>query len=273
MISRVNERAFARNRPIGPVFPFRLVKYSRDSKEGNREPVTQTTKSLKQMVDRDEEHEEADRQPSAASLAGDRDKRLSSVGQSQSEDGLNRYNLRTHRKTAGEASSAQSLARESATSGTISISVDQQPPLEVRPGSCLPPIVVNIKRLRHQQGESWMGEEGSLWAQVSLMSADGQMAMALFAPDILAAEDMVIPLFRELSADQAEENWSLAFRDLTIRHSGYFKIHIAVLRSSQSEDQGEEYPAVEPPRELMGVDTQIIRVHAFAPSLTRTGER
>lgn len=118
-----------------------------------------------------------------------------------------------------------------------------------------------------------MGEEGSLWAQVSLMSADGQMAMALFAPDILAAEDMVTPLSRELSASGTEENWSLAFRDLRIRHSGYFKIHIAVLRSSQNDEQADDDPAIEPPRELMGVDTQVIRVHPFAPSSARTGKR
>ena len=118
-----------------------------------------------------------------------------------------------------------------------------------------------------------MGEEGSLWAQVSLMSADGQMAMALFAPDILAAKEMVTPLSRELSATQTEENWSLAFKDLRIRHSGYFKIHIAVLRSSQSEERGDDDPAIDPPRELMGIDTQVIRVHAFAPNSATRCER
>lgn len=166
----------------------------------------------------------------------------------------------------GEARSARKLGRESTQIRTISISIDKQPPPEVRPGNRLPTIVVDIRRLRQQRSESWMGEEGSLWAQVSLMSADGQMAMALLAPDILDAEDMVTPLFREFSATRTEERWSLAFRDLKIRHSGYFKIHIAVLRSSQSEERGDEDPAIEPPRELMGVDTQVIRVHAFAPS-------
>ena len=266
VISRVNERAFAGDRSIGPVFPFRQIKYSRDSKQRNREPEPKSRKSGQHIVDRNDEHEEENPGSSTASLAEERGKPLSIIGPCHSEGGVNRYTLRTYRMTGGEASSTQKLVRESTQSGSISMSIDQQPPLEVRPGSRLPPVIVNIKRLRHQRGESWMGEEGSLWAQVSLMSADGQMAMALFAPDILAAEDMVTPLFREFSGDSSEEKWSLAFRDLRIRHSGYFKVHIAVLRSSQSEEQGDEDPAVEPPRELMGIDTQIIRVHAFAPS-------
>ena len=266
VISRVNERAFAGDRSIGPMFPFCPIKYSRDSKQRNREPEPKPIKSVQQMVDRDDEHEAAYSASSTASPAEQRSKPLSIISPCHSEGGINRYTLCTHQIKSGEATSTQGLVRESTQSGTISMSIDQQPPLEVRPGSRLPPIVVNIKRLRHQRGESWMGEEGSLWAQVSLMSADGQMAMALFAPDILAAEDMVTPLSRELSADRAEEKWSLAFRDLRIRHSGYFKVHIAVLRSSQSDEQGDEDPAVEPPRELMGIDTQIIRVHAFAPS-------
>ena len=273
VMSRVNERAFAGDRSISPVFSFRQIKCSRDPNQRNREADSQPHKSLRHMLNRDGEYEEAEPRSSIASLAGDRGKPHSTTGPSHSEGYMHRLTLRTHSVTAGEVSSMESLRHDSAQSGTISINIVQQPPHEVRPGSRLPPIVVNIKRLRHQQGESWMGEEGSLWAQVSLMSADGQMAMALFAPDILAAEDMVTPLSRELSATRAEEKWSLAFRDLRIRHSGYFKIHIAVLRSSQSEEQGDEDPAVEPPRELMGVDTQIIKVHAFAPSVVRTEER
>ena len=225
------------------------------------------------MVDRDVEHEETDSRPSRASLADGQGKHPSIVGPSHSEGGITRYNLLANRMTAGEASSTQSLVRESPQIRTISISIDQQPPLEVRPGNRLPPVVVSIRRLRHRRGESWMGDEGSLWAQVSLMSADGQMAMAIFAPDILAAEDMVTPLVQEPSATRTEEKWSLAFKDLTIRRSGYFKIHIAVLNSSQSEERGDDDPAIEPPRELMGVDSQVVRVHAFAPSLVRTGER
>ena len=266
VISRVNERAFAGDRSVVPVFPFRQIRYSKNSKQKNRELESKSIKSVQQMVDRDDELEDANPGSSIASPAEERSKPLSIIGQCHSEGGTNKYTLCTHRITAEEPSITQNLVRESTQSGTISMSIDQQPPLQVRPGSRLPPIVVNIRRLRHQRGESCMGEEGSLWAQVSLMSADGQMAMALFAPDILAAEEMVTPLFRELSADSAEEKWSLAFKDLRIRHSGYFKVHIAVLRSSQSEEQGDEDPAVEPPRELMGIDTQIIRVHAFAPS-------
>ena len=188
VISRVNERAFAGDCSIGPVFPFRQIKYSRECKQRNRESEPKPVKSLQQMVDRDVEHEEANPGSSTASQAVERSKPLSITNPSQSEGGINKHNSRTHRKIAEEASSTQNLVRESTPSGTISMSIDEQPPVEVRPGSRLPPIVVNIKRLRHQRGDSWMGEEGSLWAQVSLMSADGQMAMALFAPDILAAE-------------------------------------------------------------------------------------
>lgn len=214
------------------------------------------------MADWDDERKNTDSNQLKASVAEDRGKHPSSVGPSHS--------LRTHRMTVEEPSSTQSPPRERTQTRTISISIDQQPPLEVRPGNRLPPIVVHITHLRHQEGESSMGEEGSLWAQVSLMSADGQMTMALFASDILGAEDIVKPLFRELSATSEEEKWSLAFIDLRIRHSGNFKIHIAVLRSSQSDQGGDEDPAIEPPRELMGVDTQVIRVHAFAPSVPET---
>lgn len=273
VISCVNERAFTGNRSIGSVFPFRQIRYSKECKQRNRESEPQPIRSQRQMVDRDDEHEEGDPGPSTASLAESRGKRASTVGPSHSEGGTSRYTLHTHGITAGEASSTQSRIRESTQTRTISISVDRQPPLEVRPGTRLPPVIVSIRRLRHQRGENWMGEEGSLWAQVSLMSADGQMAMALFAPDILAAEDMVTPLVRGISGTRTEEKWSLAFRDLRIRHSGYFRIHIAVLRSSQSEERGDDDPGIEPPRELMGVDTQVVRVHGFAPSSARMGER
>ena len=274
VISRIHERAFAGDLTARPVtFSFNQIRYSRDSKQRDRESESQPIRSLQQMVDREDEREEDEPGPSGACLAGYRGKRPLTVDQSHSESGINRYTLRTDRQTVGEAISTQSLSQESTKTRTISISVDQQPPHEIRPSHRLPPIVVNIRRLRHQSRGAWMGEEGSLWAQVSLMSADGQMAMALFAPDILAAEDMVTPLFRESSVAPTEENWSLEFGDLRIRRPGNFKIHIAVLRSSQSEERGDEDPAVEPPRELMGVDTQVIRVHAFAPSLARTGER
>ena len=265
VIYRVNERAFVGKCSIGPFFPLQQIKYSRDSKQRSRESESLQIRSLQQMIDRDNELEAADPGCSTAAMAGDRGKRPSNVGRGHSEGGIHKYTLRTHRVIAGEASPAQNLIRESIQTRTISISIDQQPPPEIRPGNRLPPIVVNIRRLRHRRSESWVGEAGSLWAQVSLMSADGQMAMALFAPDILVADDMITPLIRDFSATRTEEKWSLAFTELRIRHSGYFKVHIAVMRSSQSEERGDEDPAVEPPRELMGVDTQVIRVHAFAP--------
>ena len=275
VMNRVNRLDFCGDCSIGSGFPFRPIRFSKDSKQKNREfeVQPQPIRSPQQMVDRDHERGGASPGPSTVSLVGDRGKRPAIVGPSHSEGGTTKYTLRTHRKTAGEASSAQSHIQNSTQTRTISISIHQQPPLEVRPGDRLPPIVVNIRRLGHQQGESLMGEEGSMWAQVSLMSADGQLAMALFAPDILAAEDMITPIFQEPSATPTEEKWSLSFRDLRIRHSGYFKIHIAVLRSSQREERDDEDPAIEPPRELMGVDTQVIRVHAFASSSARTGER
>lgn len=274
VISRVHERAYAGDRSIGPIFPFRQIRRLRDPKQRSREPERQSVKSLQQMVDRDNEDEEADPGPSTSSVARDQGgKRPSIAGPCDLEGSVNRNTVRTHCMTGEEASSTQNLGRESLQTRSISISIDQQPPCQVRPGSRLPPIVANMRRLRDQRGQSRMGEEGSLWAQVSLMSADGQMAMALFAPDILAAKEMVTPLSRELSATQTEENWSLAFKDLRIRHSGYFKIHIAVLRSSQSEERGDDDPAIDPPRELMGIDTQVIRVHAFAPNSATRCER
>lgn len=275
VMTRVNRLDFGGECSIGPGFPFRPIRFLKDPKQKSRELEVQPQpiRSPQQMVDRDYECGGASPGPSTVSLLGDRGKRPPIVGPSHSEGATNRYTLRTLRKTAGEASSARSHVQSSTQTRTISISIHQQPPLEVRPGDRLPPIVVNIRRLGHQQGESLMGEEGSMWAQVSLMSADGQLAMALFAPDILAAKDMITPIIQESSAAPTEEKWSLSFRDLRIRHSGYFKIHIAVLRSSQREERDDEDPAIEPPRELMGVDTQVIRVHAFASSSARTGER
>ena len=275
VMTRVNRLNFGGECSIGPGFPFRPIRIEKDSRQKNREfeVQPQPIRSPQQMVDRDYERGGVSPGPSTVSFLGDRGKSPSIVGPSHSEGGTTRYTLRTHRKTAGEASSAGSHIENSTQTRTISISIDQQPPLEVRPGDRLPTIVVNIRRVGHQQGESLMGEEGSMWAQVSLMSADGQLAMALFAPDILAAKDMITPIFQEPSAAPTEEKWSLSFRDLRIRHSGYFKIHIAVLRSSQREERDDEDPAIEPPRELMGVDTRVIRVHAFASSSARTGER
>lgn len=217
-----------------------------------------------QMVGRDEP-QATDREPSAAYPSRLRDGGSSNRDPDfeQSESSTSRH-LRSQETATEEPNTTERVNQRSALGRFISISIDRQPPLEIRSDDSLPPIIVRVRSSRKQQdNEDVLGGNSSIFAQASLMSADGQTAMAVVVPDILSGSNMVTPLSREPPGNEDEENWSLNFTGLRIHRSGYYKIHIALIGSERG---GSSNLIVGPPRELMGVDTQVIRVHAFAPT-------
>ena len=179
------------------------------------------------------------------------------------------------RASARDAVTFQSDLQLNSSIGTVSIGVDRQPPEAVRPNDPLTPVVVNLRLFEPlQERERLPGDDGALWAHVSLVSAEGQLAMARLVPDILAIENLTTPVQFRPSPVTNEAHSRLIFRNMSIRQSGWFKIHISVIKTpTRGDDQGDGDPMVAAPQEVLGVDTRLIRVHAFAPVGERIGKQ
>ena len=89
------------------------------------------------------------------------------------------------------------------------------------------------------------------------MSADGRVAMAQVAPNILKGSS-IAPF------QPNDDHWSLVFAGLEIRQPGYYKFHVALMQTSQREGEDGGAPIVEAPRELLSAVTGLIHVHSFA---------
>ena len=174
---------------------------------------------------------------------------------------------------AGDNSPGQSPAETGDLTSSIIVSIDRQPPVEVRPEYPLAPVVVKMKISGLQGGENTMpGDDGSLFVQASVISPDGQLPMARFVPDILTGSHLQqISFQRTDSGDGAYLR--LTLRNLTIHQSGYFRIHIALIHTSTHADDVEnDDPVVAAPVEVLSIDTRVIHVHAFAPIGESIGE-
>lgn len=155
---------------------------------------------------------------------------------------------------------------------TISFSVDEQPPSEVRTNDPLPSIIVSLKGLNIQiEGEESELDTGSIWAQASLVSADGRAAVAQVVPNILTG-GTVAALFQNPSYAGDGDHWSVLFDNLVIRQPGYFRIYVALMDTTQREARGNGEPTIDAPRKLLSAATGLIHVHAFAPISGRIGQ-
>jgi hypothetical protein len=178
-----------------------------------------------------------------------------------------------HGSLAAESSSSQRNPTTNPEPPTIMFSIDRQPLAEVRTDFVLPAIVVSLERSWIDSVNGQMTfDDGSLWGQASLVCAGGRVAMAQSRADILTGDSMVAPLLRNTSQMSNKECWSLTFTGLVIHEPGYFRIHIALIGTSQDEGGGHGSFAVDAPTEQLSVDTSLFRVHAFAPALEDTSE-
>lgn len=150
------------------------------------------------------------------------------------------------------------------TSLLLSFNVDGRLPSEVQPNNPLPSILATLRGLELEDGEIALNS-GSVWGQASLMSADGRVAMAQIAPDILGG-GTVTPLRR------MNDCWTLKFDNLVIRQPGYYKININLIQTSQTQGGSDDDPIIEAPQELLSSVTSLIHVHSFAPIRGRIGE-
>jgi len=162
-----------------------------------------------------------------------------------------------------ELSACQQTTLANLPARILSFSVDEDLAPEFRPNDPLPPVIATLRGLDSGDGETTL-DSGILWGQASLVSADGRVAMARVVPDILGGS-IVAPLLRNNS------HWLLVFDDLVIRHSGYFKIHIALMQTLQREARDDGESIIEAPQELLSAVTSLIYVHAFARLLGRSG--
>lgn len=178
-----------------------------------------------------------------------------------------------HGSFAAESSFSQRNPMTTPEPPTIMFSVDRQPPAEVRTGYVLPAILVSFERSRIDSvdGETTF-DDGSLWGQASLVCAGGRVAMAQSRADILTGDSLVASLLRNTSQMSNKECWSLSFTGLVIHEPGYFRIHIALIGTSQNEGGGHGSFVVDAPTEQLSVDTSLFRVHAFAPAFEDTSE-
>ena len=172
---------------------------------------------------------------------------------------------------AGESSTSPAVVKSNSHYPVVSFSVDRQPPAEIRTNRPLPPITISLRILDVELGDSMTLDVNNLWGQASLVSADGQIAMAQFRVDILTGASLVAPLKRS-SLRQGEDNrWFLKFRGLVICEPGYFKIRIALIGTSENDGQSHG-SLVDAPTEQLSVNSRLIRVHAFTAMWRGTGQ-
>lgn len=144
-----------------------------------------------------------------------------------------------------------------ASTRVLSFRVENRLPANIRLNDILPPVVATLRGLDPADDDD--PPYASMWGRISLMSADGRVAMAQIAPDILLGT--VLTPFQPPN----DGDWSLVFAGLKIRRPGYYRLHVALMQTSQRESEDGGPPIVEAPRELLGAATDLIHVHSFAP--------
>ncbi|KAL2047388.1 hypothetical protein N7G274_001409 [Stereocaulon virgatum] len=284
-----DERELHRERSIQLVYSLPLpAEPKSDSEEGfgrnwSREDLQQleltASKHFRHMVRRSQRlgnRAEAGRDPLTSRSVEDPVKDASNldVGLGSSQHNGLKALIPAHGSFAAELSYAQRDPMANPETPTIMFSVDKQAPAEVRTGYVLPAIVVSLERSRSNSVDGELTfDDGSLWGQASLVCAGGRVAMAQSRADILTGDSLVAPLLRDTSQMSNKECWTLIFNGLVIHEPGYFRIHIALIGTSQDEGGGHGSFAVNPPTEQLSVDTSLFRVHGFAPALEDTSEQ
>ena len=172
---------------------------------------------------------------------------------------------------AGESSTSPAVVASSPHYPVVSFSIDRQPAAEIQTNRPLPPITISLRILDIELGDGMTLDVDNLWGQASLVSADGRIAMAQFRVDILTGGSLVAPL-KKSPLRQGDDNcWFLKFRGLVICEPGYFRIRIALIGTSENDDQSHG-SLVGAPTEQLSINTSLFRVHAFTALWRSPGE-
>lgn len=134
-----------------------------------------------------------------------------------------------------------------------------EPPSEIRPGDLLhPPIVIKLENRSGRLVNNEIDiEDGSLWAQASVVSEDGMVALAPPQPNLISGT-LVDSIRPATPKDESQELGYLTFPDLAIHQTGKFRIRISLIKM----------PATDEPEaiNLQSIVTRIIKVDSDAPT-------
>ena len=112
-----------------------------------------------------------------------------------------------------------------------------EPPSEIRPGDLLqPPIVIKLENRNGRNADDEIDiEDGNLWAQASVVSEDGMVALAPPQPNLITGTlvDSVRPATPE---KESQESGYLTFPDLAIHQTGRFRIRISLIKMPTTDE-------------------------------------
>lgn len=144
----------------------------------------------------------------------------------------------------------------------INMNLIVQPPSEIRPGDLLnPPIVV---KLESQHDSHTIGdvdtEIENLWAQASVVSEDGMVALAPPEPNLISGT-LVHSVQSVTPEEESQELGYLTFPNLAFHQTGNFRIRISLVRMPGAD----EFEAIN----VQSIVTRVIKVDrdANTPSL------
>lgn len=136
-----------------------------------------------------------------------------------------------------------------------------EPPSETRPGNLLnPPIVIKLENRKGQSISDEINiEDGNLWAQASVVSEDGMVALAPPQPNLISGT--LVSSVRPATPGESQELGYLTFPNLAIHQPGRFRIRISLIRMPTAN----EPEAIN----LQSIVTRIIKVDtdATTPSI------
>ncbi len=166
---------------------------------------------------------------------------------------------------------AQSALPEIPYAGTIIVSLDPRPPLEVRTGLSIPRFTVRVTITDLEIGQSADSDlnldVGALHAVVSLWSADGRIATPHAVPPLLTGRKDAT-LANVVSSELSERRAEATFSNLAITRPGHYRIRISIMETPLpgGDDDGV---SIGSPRQLLSIETRPIHAHGFAPLVSR----
>lgn len=145
------------------------------------------------------------------------------------------------------------------------------PPIEARPGSTLiPPVTVALHaRETDEDGEAQAEDLSSYFASVSLISADGLVALA--PPSTTLLSGSLVDSIREPDPAEGERVVGyVLFQSLIINQPGDFRLRISLLRMpsdiSDAENAAGGFMLSSGVLNTGGVTTRVIHVRRDAPA-------
>ena len=171
----------------------------------------------------------------------------------------------------GARSVAESALPEIPSSGTIVVSLDRRPPLEVRTGISIPRLTVRVIITDSEPPEPPEPTDpvpttdfGTLHAVISLWSADGQVASPHAVPPMLTGRKDAT-LANVVSSSTSERRAEATFSDLAITWPGHYRIRISIMETPLPGRDEDSDDSIRSPRQLLSIETQPIHAHGFAP--------